>query len=204
MRRRRPHLGAITFRTASERFADLEEWLEYGRSLTRERPPDLWLRIRSGNEEARVPQGTTAAVDRWLVHVLRVYEPGIPGRLSQLGLVRADMGITPASLQRSTAAVAGGLDVPSLRSRTPEHDSPRNGVTLERNSAAIMSAGEDSGPVHDWEGTPSIWEGVLPWLGRIGLGITAIYLAGEFSCGTSTPESGQRFRTEMWFRASVG
>jgi len=56
MRRRRPHLGAMTFRTASERFADLEEWLEYGRSLTRERPPDLWLRIRSGNEEARVPK----------------------------------------------------------------------------------------------------------------------------------------------------
>jgi hypothetical protein len=114
------------------------------------------------------------------------------------------MGITPASLQRSTAAVAGGLDVLSLRSRTPEHDSPRKGVTRERSSAAMMSAGEYSGPVHDWEGTPSIWEGVLPWLGRIGLGITAIYLAGEFSCGTSTPESGQRFRTEMWFRASVG
>jgi hypothetical protein len=109
MGRRQPGLGATVFLTAAERFTSVEAWLQYSRGLSRERPRDLWLRVRSGSHDCLVPEGTTAAVDGWLVHVLRVYEPGLPGRLSQLGLVAADAGVTAATLECSTAAVDAGL-----------------------------------------------------------------------------------------------
>lgn len=109
MGRRRRGLGATVFLRASTRFSGVEEWLQYGRALSTERPPDLWLRIQSGGRECLVPQGTTATVDGWLVHVLRVYEPGLPGRLSQLGLVAANAGVTAAMLERSTATISQGL-----------------------------------------------------------------------------------------------
>ena len=57
-----------------------------------------------------MPEKTTAAVDGSLVHLLRVYEPGEPGQLSQLGMVRAELGVTAPMLERSTAAAASGLD----------------------------------------------------------------------------------------------
>ncbi len=107
-----PHrrgLGATIFLTAAKRFSGLEEWLQYARALSTERPRDLWLRVRCGSRDCQVVEGKTAAIDDWLVHVLRVYEPGLPGSLSQLGLVRADAGVTPAMLERSTAAIANGL-----------------------------------------------------------------------------------------------
>jgi hypothetical protein len=109
MGRHRPGLGATIFVTAAERFSSVEEWLQYGRALSTERPRDLWLRVRSGSSDCLVPEGRTATVEGWLVHVLRVHEPGIPGRLSQLGLVPADTGVTPTMLECSTAAVATGL-----------------------------------------------------------------------------------------------
>ena len=111
MGRHRSGLGGTVFLTAAERFSDVEEWLQYGRGLSTERPRDLWLRVRVGKRECQIPEGTTATVDGWLVHVLRVYEPGLPGRLSQLGLVPADAGVTPAMLQGSTGAVANGLSL---------------------------------------------------------------------------------------------
>ena len=101
-------VGATVFVTASARFSSVEEWLAYGRALSTERPRDLWLRVRLGDREQLVAEGTTAMVDDWLVHVHRVYEPGIPGRQSQLGLVPADAGVTPAMLESSTVAMANG------------------------------------------------------------------------------------------------
>ena len=98
-------VGATVFLNAPERFLSVDDWLQYGRALPTERPRDLWLRVR----ECLVREGTTASIDGWLVHVLRVYEPGIPGRLSQLGLVRADAGVAPEMLESSTAAIAKGL-----------------------------------------------------------------------------------------------
>jgi hypothetical protein len=109
MERHRSGLGATVFLTAAERFSSVDEWLRYCRALSPERPRDLWLRVRSGKRECLITEGTTATVDGWLVHVLRVYEPGIPGRWSQLGLVAADAGVTPAMLERSTEAIAKGL-----------------------------------------------------------------------------------------------
>ena len=109
MGRNRPGLGAAVFLQASEQFASLDEWLHYGRALSTDRPRDLWMRVRIGASECLIPEGTTATVEDWLVHVHRVYEPGMPGRLSQLGLVRTDAGVTPAVLERSTAATAKGL-----------------------------------------------------------------------------------------------
>jgi hypothetical protein len=111
MGRPRPGLSSAMFLTAAERFSTLEEWLHYGRSLSTERPRDLWLRIRSGSRDCLVPEGRTVTCDGWLVHVLRVYEPGLPGRQSQLGLVQADAGVTQAILERSTSAVATGLTI---------------------------------------------------------------------------------------------
>jgi len=111
MEAHRPSLGATVFLTASARFSSVEEWLQYGRALSTERPRDLWLRVRRGNREQLVAEGTTATVDGWLVHVLRVYQPGIPGRLSQLGLAPTDAGVTAAMLECSTAAIAKGLTV---------------------------------------------------------------------------------------------
>lgn len=109
MRPFRPGPGFSVFLTASSRFSDVEAWLQYGRALPTERPRDLWLRVRIGACERVVPEGTTATVDGWLVHVHRVWERGVPGRLSHLGVARAEAGITPAMLERSTAAVAQGL-----------------------------------------------------------------------------------------------
>jgi hypothetical protein len=109
MGRDRPGLGATVFLTASERFSGVEEWLQYGRALSTERRRDLWLRIRSGNCEGLVPQGTSATIDRWLVYVRRVHERGVPGRPSQLGLVGVEAGVTPAMLEGSTLAMARGL-----------------------------------------------------------------------------------------------
>jgi hypothetical protein len=103
-----PGVGAV-FLNAAERFSGVEEWLQYGRALSTERPRDLWLRIRSGNCEGLVAEGTTATIDGWLVHVRRVYDRGIPGRPSQLGLVPLDAGVTPAMLERSTLAMARWL-----------------------------------------------------------------------------------------------
>jgi len=109
MGRPNPAVSGTVFLNASTRFSGVEEWLQYGRALSTRRPRDLWLRLRTSKSEGRVPEGTTATVDGWLVHVRRVYEPGLPGRLSQLGLVAADAGVTPAMLERSTAAMADGL-----------------------------------------------------------------------------------------------
>jgi hypothetical protein len=111
MGRARPSVNATVFLKAAERFSSVEEWLAYGSALSTERPRDLWLRIRSGSHERLVPEGTSDTVNGWLVHVLRVYEPGLPGDLSQLGLVRANLAVTPAMLESSTAAVARGLTV---------------------------------------------------------------------------------------------
>jgi hypothetical protein len=108
----RPRPGhSRMFLRAAERFSTLEEWLHYGRALSTERPHDLWLRIRRGSREGLVPEGRTATFDGWLVHVLRVHEPGIPGFLSQLGLVQTDTGVTQSVLERSTSAVATGLTI---------------------------------------------------------------------------------------------
>lgn len=109
MGRPRPRLAAMMFLTVEKRFSSLDEWLEYVRGLSPERPRDLWLRVRSGTRECLIPEGTTAMFEGWLVHVLRVYEPGLPGTLSQLGLVAADAGVTPAMLEGSTAAIAKGV-----------------------------------------------------------------------------------------------
>jgi hypothetical protein len=109
MGRHRPGVHSTIFVTASGRFSSVEEWLQYGRSLSTERPSDLWLRVRKGQDECLVPEGTTATIGGWLVHVLRVYEPGIPGRLSQLGLVAADADVTVAMLESSTVMIARGL-----------------------------------------------------------------------------------------------
>ena len=172
----------FVFLNASERFTRVEDWLEYARGLSRDRPGDLWLNFRSGNEERLVSQGTTATIDGWLVHVFRIFERGLPGRLTQVGLVRADLGVTTASLERSTAAVAGGLDRPSIVWRTPLQGDGNQGVARGRTSAAaIAKAGGYSSPVYDWEGTPSMWEGILGWLARswllrIGLGITSMWM----------------------------
>ena len=112
----------------------------------------------------------------------RIFERGLPGRLTQVGLVRADLGVTTASLERSTAAVAGGLDRPSIVWRTPVQGDGNQGVARGRTSAAaIAKAGGYSSPVYDWEGTPSMWEGILGWLARswllrIGLGITSMWM----------------------------
>jgi hypothetical protein len=106
---RRRGRDLTVFLNASKRFSTLEEWLQYGRALSTERPRDLYLRVRRGKSECLVREGTTTTVDGWLVHVLRVYEPGVPGRLSQLGLVAADAGVTAAMLESSTAAIAMGL-----------------------------------------------------------------------------------------------
>jgi hypothetical protein len=111
MKHHRSGLGAAVFLTAAERFSTLDEWLQYGRSLSPERPRDLWLKVRRGDCECLVPEGTTATVDGWLVHVFRVYEPGIPGKWSQLGLVSADAGVTAAMLARSSALIDDGLAV---------------------------------------------------------------------------------------------
>ena len=108
MWRPRPGHSRMFLRVA-ERFSTLQEWLHYGRALSTELPHDLWLRIRSGSRECLVPEGRTATFDGWLVHVLRVREPGLFGRLSQLGLVRTDAGVTQSILERSTSAVATGL-----------------------------------------------------------------------------------------------
>jgi hypothetical protein len=97
------------FLTAAARFSSVDEWLQHGRALSAERPRDPWLRVRIGASECVVPEGTTATVDGWLVHVHRVWERGVPGRLSQLGVAHAEAGVTPAMLERSTAAVARGL-----------------------------------------------------------------------------------------------
>jgi hypothetical protein len=109
MERDRPTLGAMVFYNAPKRFSSVEQWLQYGRTLSTQRPRDLWLRIRSGDEERCVSQETSAIVGSWLAYVLRVYEPGTPGQLSQLGLVRAESAVTPAMLASSTASVARGL-----------------------------------------------------------------------------------------------
>jgi hypothetical protein len=105
----RADIGSTIFLRASRRFSRLEEWLAYGRALSTERPSDLWLRIRCGKSECLVSEGTAATVGGWFAHVLRVYEPGIPGRLSQLGLVASNAGITLAMLARSTEVIANGL-----------------------------------------------------------------------------------------------
>ena len=99
------------FLAAAERFATVEEWLEYSRALSTERPRDLWVRITSGARDCRVAEGTTATFEDWLVHVHRVHEPGLPGQFTQLGLVRANAGVSAAVLECSTAAVATGLTV---------------------------------------------------------------------------------------------
>lgn len=105
----RPGLAAMTFRTVSPRFSSAEEWLRYARALSPKRPSDLWLRIGLGGREYTVAEGTTAMADGWLVHVLRVHEPGEPGCLSQLGVAAADAGVTAAMLESSTAAIAAGV-----------------------------------------------------------------------------------------------
>ena len=102
---------ATVYMGAPERFANVEEWLQYGRALPTERPRDVWLRIRIGSRDYQVVEGTSATLDGWLAHVLKVYEPGLPGEFTRLGLVRAATGVTAAMLERSTAAVAAGLMV---------------------------------------------------------------------------------------------
>jgi hypothetical protein len=71
----------------------------------------VYLRIKIGSRDYQVFEGTSATLDGWLAHVLKVYEPGVPGEFTQLGLVRAATGVTAAMLERSTAAVARGLKI---------------------------------------------------------------------------------------------
>jgi hypothetical protein len=103
--------SAAIFLTALERFPTLDAWLAYGRSLPTERPADLWLRVRIDDAEARIPEGTTTTIGEWLVHVHRVYEPGLPGRASMVGIVHADAGVTSSMLEASAAAVAPGVAI---------------------------------------------------------------------------------------------
>ena len=111
MKRPQTVTHAASFLTVPERFSNLEEWLQYTRALPTERPRDVWVRIQIGSREYQVVEGTSATLDGWLAHVLHVYEPGLPGQFTQLGLVRAAMGVTAAMLERSTAAVARGLKI---------------------------------------------------------------------------------------------
>ena len=77
--RRRPGLGGTIFLTAAERFSGVDEWLQYGRALSTERPSDLWLRVRSGSHHCLVPEGKTATVNGWLVHVFVSTSRECPG-----------------------------------------------------------------------------------------------------------------------------
>ena len=106
-----PGVRAASFLRAAERFSNLEEWLQYSRALPTERPRDVYLRLTIGSRDYQVIEGTSATLDGWLTHVLKVYEPGLPGQFTQLGLVRAATGVTAAMLERSTAAVDRGLTI---------------------------------------------------------------------------------------------
>jgi hypothetical protein len=113
--------GAAVFLTASERFATLDAWLEHGRSLPTERPADLWLRVSIDGVEQRIPQGRTTTIGDWLVHVHRVYEPGVPARASMVGVVHTDTGVSASVLEASTGDVARGATI----ERSPTGDSTR-------------------------------------------------------------------------------
>jgi hypothetical protein len=83
------------------RFRTRDEWLEYIRNLPKSRPDDLWLRITIGAVPTTLREGAYVFVEPWHLFVRNVYEPGLPGDLSNWAIGRSGPALTQATLIES-------------------------------------------------------------------------------------------------------
>ncbi len=88
------------------RFATREQWVEHLRGLPKTRPTDLWVRFAVEGVTALLHEGEYRFESPWHLVVEKVYRPGIPGELSQLGLVREHPAVTKQMVMKSLRPIA--------------------------------------------------------------------------------------------------
>jgi hypothetical protein len=111
-----PGRSSYRYVNVDARFKTPQEWVQYVHTRPRTRPDDLWLRVNIDGASTTVREGNYALVDPWHIFVQKVYEPGVPGELSQLGIARTSPAITEKALIESTQAVASRRIERSTRS----------------------------------------------------------------------------------------
>lgn len=93
---------------ADDRFTTCEAWAEHVRQLPRTRPADLWIRFCIRDTDVTVREGQQVLSPPWHLVVEKVYTPGIPGALSQVGVVLDHPAITSNMVIESTQMIASG------------------------------------------------------------------------------------------------
>ncbi|HEY7475309.1 MAG TPA: hypothetical protein VH679_09890 [Vicinamibacterales bacterium] len=104
---RRPH-GSWWFEVAPERVRTESDLMAYLEQLPGTRPEDLWLRFTIDGRTHEVREGEYQQQDPWHLFVARVYTPGIPGELSQLGVARVHPALSAETFTSSVRRIATG------------------------------------------------------------------------------------------------
>ena len=101
--------ASTSYVDVSERFTTLDEWLAYVRRLPNRRPSDPYVRFTFADGYVDVGEGHGAFARPWHLFVNRVYEPGIPGALSTVGVVREHPEVDSETVEDATIGVSDGM-----------------------------------------------------------------------------------------------
>jgi hypothetical protein len=94
---------------STDRVATLDERLAHVRTLPNPRLPDPYVRFTFDDGFVDVAEGEGAFAQPWHLFVSRVYDPGIPGALSMVGVVREHPEVDPEAVEDATVSVSCGL-----------------------------------------------------------------------------------------------
>ncbi len=100
--------ASLIYQQVDVRFPNQEAWLAYLADLPKSRPTDLHVAVTIGHERSIVCEGQVISLNGFHVFVKGVFNPGIPGQFSQMGLAAHRDWLTPEMLLESTQSISSG------------------------------------------------------------------------------------------------
>jgi hypothetical protein len=100
--------AALWYQVAPDRVRSEADLMTYLDQLPKTRPDDLCLRFTIDGRSSDVREGEYRSHDPWHLFVAKVFTPGTPGELSQLGVAREDPALAVDTFTSSVRAIAGG------------------------------------------------------------------------------------------------
>jgi hypothetical protein len=103
----RRNQGFRFFVDVESRFTSREQWQNHLQELRKVRQ-DLYIRLVINGSHVEVREGQQAFKKPWHLFVEKLYRPGIPGELSQMGVACEHPAVTPTMVVDSTKQIASG------------------------------------------------------------------------------------------------
>ena len=99
--------ASLWYQVAPERIRSQDDLMTYLRHLPKTRPDDLCLRFTIDGRSSDVREGEYRSHDPWHLFVAKVFTPGMPGELSQLGVAHTDPNLSVDTFTSSVRQIAG-------------------------------------------------------------------------------------------------